>query len=91
MTNVLTFTLNFSKNCRTICKCAKLAQEANYEGFAIVFWGECWGYNNIENVGKRVDCKNHAYGDCVDEDEICVGKAASGFVYMFDKQVGMTD
>ena len=87
------------------CKCNQKAKESNnkrrlsekFVGFAIQFWGECYGKTQaeIDAVGLKkptnrcTGSQNYSAG-CNDGHEGCVGHGDVDYIYLLSKE-GLTD
>ena len=71
--------------CSLACRCATKADEEGFTHFGLQYYGECWSSANaavtFRKFGKSKNCANEFYGDCVDEEEDCVGRGEANFVY----------
>ena len=84
------------------CKCNQKAREKNkndpskqFVGFAIHYWGECYGKNQaeIDAVGLRNQTHrctgNQSYAGCSDEHVGCVGHGDADYIYLLSEE-GLT-
>ena len=76
------------------CKCSKAAKEGGYAGFALHYYGECYGrsQNDIEEARS----KKHIDDKCVGDQEyticdkskhdLCTGKEFAEAIYAFQSE-----
>jgi len=69
------------------CRCEAKARERKYAGFAIHFWGECYGktpaqLTALDKKTRSNECTgDQAYKGCSAEAKECAGHAYTDFVY----------
>lgn len=73
------------------CRCAKKAQEKEFEYFSLQYYGECFGgpgkNKEFKKYGRSDSCVDGFYGPCENPEEgECVGKANANFVYKLIKK-----
>ena len=70
-----------------VCKCEKAALKKGYAGFAIHFWGECYGksmqqINALAGRKQSSQCTgDRTFTGCHAKNDECVGHAYTDFVY----------
>ena len=66
-------------------RCAKEASKKGFTVFGLQFYGECWGGLNAGDTfamyGHSKNCANEFYGECEENERICIGRANANFVY----------
>ena len=73
------------------CKCSKLAKEGGNAGFAMHFYGMCYGrtQSEIEEAGSKKHIENKCVGDQTyticekSKHDHCTGKEGAGAIYTF--------
>ena len=74
---------------RLACKCGNVAKKQGYAGFAMHYWGECYGrtaneLNSVSNHNEKKCVGDQTYVKCDKENhEHCTGRDYAEAVYKF--------
>ena len=83
-------------SCSLACRCETEARKrSKYAGFAIHFWGECYGKTQaqldaVEGSTQSNECTgDQTYTGCFEKDKECAGHAFTDFVYKLETENSM--
>ncbi|KAK3720309.1 hypothetical protein QZH41_020390 [Actinostola sp. cb2023] len=67
------------------CRCAEESKAKGYNIFGLQFYGECWsgpkGNSTYSRNGPSDQCVTHDLAHCTPDEENCVGRDYTNFVY----------